>query len=52
MTWASLIHVVYLTAIAELTLFVILEHAHRQIHAEDARGVADSAGPRLATERF
>jgi hypothetical protein len=46
------IHVVHLTAIAELTLFVILKHAHRQIHAENARGPAGSAGPRLATERL
>ena len=39
------------SAIAERIPFVILNHAHRQIHAENAGGAAGGAGPRVATEQ-
>src|SRR4029450_3695742 len=48
----SLLQLVYQSAIAERMPFVILNHAHRQIHAENAGGAAGGAGPRVATEQF
>src|SRR4030095_14934000 len=48
----SLLQLVYQSAIADRIPFVILNHAHRQIHAENAGSAAGGAGPRVATEQF
>src|SRR5436189_2748126 len=52
MLGGSSLQLVCISAIAERIPFVILNHADRQIHAENAGGAAGGARPCVATERF